>query len=144
VPVTRASLQLSIATGITQVVFTQESKLVKTTLVGQKAKRGLMVSFAQGLVTVTVKEQVAVLFLVSLAVKVTVVVPKPKHEFGDFVLVTVGMPQLSVAVGAVQVASEQESMLTIEILVGQRVKTGLMVSTTQSAVVWLTVTVNEQ
>jgi hypothetical protein len=134
VPVTSASLQLSIATGITQVVFLQESKLVKTTLVGQKAKRGLMVSVAQGLATVTVNEQVAVLFFASAAVKATVVVPNPKHELGALVLVMVGMPQLSVAVGAVQVASVQESMLTIEILVGQRVKTGLMVSTTQSAV----------
>jgi hypothetical protein len=133
VPVTLASLQLSEATGITQVALAQESKLVKTILVGQKGKRGFTVSFAQGFVTVTVNEQLAVLLLASLAVKVTVVVPKPKHELGAFVLLIVGVPQLSVAVGAVQVASVQESMLTSEILVGQRVKTGLMMSPAQRA-----------
>jgi hypothetical protein len=71
-------------------------------------------------------------------------VPKPKHELGAFVLLTVGVPQLSVAVGAVQLAIEHESMLTIAILVGQRVKTGLMVSMAHVALSRLTVTVNEQ
>jgi hypothetical protein len=123
------------ATGITQVAFVQVSKLVKTILVGQNGKRGLTVSVAHGFVIVTVNEHVAVLFLASCAVYVTVVVPKPKHELGAFVLLTVGVPQLSVAVGGVQEAIEHESMLTIEILVGQRVNTGLMLSEAQSTVV---------
>jgi hypothetical protein len=67
VPVTLASLQLSVATGITQVALAQVSELVKTILVGQNGKRGFMVSFAQGLVIVTVKAHVDVLFLLSFA-----------------------------------------------------------------------------
>jgi hypothetical protein len=71
-------------------------------------------------------------------------VPNPKHELGAFVLLMVGVLQLSVAVGGVQLTIVQESMLTKVILLGQRVKMGLMVSSTQVVLTWWTITVNVQ
>jgi hypothetical protein len=61
-------LQLSVATGITQVATAQESVVVKVIFVGQNGKRGLTVSFAQGFVIVTVNEHDAVLLFMSFAV----------------------------------------------------------------------------
>ena len=63
-------LQLSVAVGIVQVVRIQLSKVVKVINCGQVVKRGLIVSVAQGLFafTVTVKEQIEVLPLASVAV----------------------------------------------------------------------------
>jgi hypothetical protein len=68
VPVTVAELQLSVATGMTQVAFAQVSYVIKLISVGQKGKRGFTVSFAQGFVIVTVNEHVAELLLLSFAV----------------------------------------------------------------------------
>jgi hypothetical protein len=61
-------LQLSVASGLLQVTFAQESKLFKTKLVGQEVNFGLIESVAQGLTTVMVKEQLAVLPFASFAV----------------------------------------------------------------------------
>jgi hypothetical protein len=61
-------LQLSVATGITQVALAHESVVVNVISVGQNGKRGLTVSFAQGFVMVTLKEQDAVLLFMSFAV----------------------------------------------------------------------------
>ena len=61
-------LQLSVAVGAVHCARAQLSKLVKTIFEGQLEKRGLMLSVAQGLITVTVNEQIDVLFLASVAV----------------------------------------------------------------------------
>jgi hypothetical protein len=55
--------------------------------------------------TVTVKLQVEVLPALSLAMYVTVVVPTGKVSPGLWLLVRVGVPQSSVAVGGVQVTT---------------------------------------
>jgi hypothetical protein len=60
--------QLSVAVGAVQVSITAVSGVVLAILVGQFVKTGFVVSVAQGFVTVTVKEQVALLFLASVAV----------------------------------------------------------------------------
>jgi hypothetical protein len=111
---------LSVATGITQVATAQESKVVKVILDGQNGNLGLMVSLAQGFVMETKNEHVAVLLFWSVAVYVTVVEPCLKHVFGSFDAKTVGVPQLSVAVGAVQLTNVHESMLTKLMVAGQR------------------------
>jgi hypothetical protein len=56
----------------------------------------------------------------------------------------VGVPQLSVAVGAVQLTNVHESMLTKLMFVGQRDKVGLIKSVGQGFVFLLTVTVKAQ
>jgi hypothetical protein len=65
---TEGVLQLSVAVGAVHMTITVVSEIVFDTFAGQAVKMGLMVSVAHGFVTVTVKEQVALLFLSSVAV----------------------------------------------------------------------------
>jgi hypothetical protein len=60
--------QLSVAVGGVQVTIVTVSVIVLEIFAGQADKTGLVVSVAQGFMTVTVKEQVAVLLLASVAV----------------------------------------------------------------------------
>ena len=69
---------------------------------------------------VTVKEHVARLFLASAAVYVTVVVPIGKQKSPVCVPDTEGVPQLSVAVGAVKLTATQRPFVDAPVLlVGQ-------------------------
>jgi hypothetical protein len=86
------------------------------------------VSLKQGLITLMVKVQVDALFLASLAVYVTVVKPTLKHEPDECEAESVGVLQLSVAVGAVQETIEQESPVVFTKLAGQLAKAGLIES----------------
>ncbi len=83
-----------------------------------------------GCVTVIVNEHVLALPEASVAVYVTVVVPTGNCAPELKLEVTVALPQLSVAVGAVQVAATDVEQAGIErvISVGQFEKTGLMES----------------
>jgi hypothetical protein len=65
---TEGVLQLSVAVGGVQVTMTTVSEIVFDTFAGQGVKMGLMVSVVHGFVMVTVKEQVALFFLSSVAV----------------------------------------------------------------------------
>ena len=67
--------------------------------------------------------------------------PCLKHVLGSFEGATVGVPQLSVAVGAVQLTNVQLSMLTKVMLAGQRVKVGFVKSVAQRPANLVTVTV---
>jgi hypothetical protein len=100
-----------------------------------------MVSVKHGLLTVTLNVHVAILFFVSFAVYVTVVEPTLKHKPDWWDVVNVGVPQLSVTVGAIQRAMEQLSALFNEIFAGQFLITGLIVSLKHGL---LTVTENVQ
>ena len=122
--------QLSVAVGAFQFTTAlQEEVLVPTVMFeGQPEKTGLVLS-----VTVMVNEHVSVLPLPSLAVYVMVCTPTANNEPGSgSVLVTVGVPQLSVAVGAVQLttAPQEEGSVGNEILEGHPTKTGFILSTT--------------
>jgi hypothetical protein len=66
--VTEGVPQLSVAVGGVQVAIADVSVVVKDTFVGQADKTGFTVSVAHRFITVMVKEQVAVLFLASVAV----------------------------------------------------------------------------
>ena len=69
--VTEGVLQLSVAVGIVQMTVaaaSAESNVATEILLGQLVKTGFIVSIAHGLVTVMVKEHVALLFLASVAV----------------------------------------------------------------------------
>src|SRR5205085_6602679 len=87
--------------------------------------------------TVTVKEQLAVLPTVSVAVYVTVVTPTGNTLPGVCVDVTLGVPKLSVAVGGVQVAmAEQSPAAAVSVmLLGQLEKCGGCISRTFTATV---------
>jgi hypothetical protein len=60
--------QLSVAVGAVHVVVAVVPDVVKEIFAGQADKTGLVVSVAQGFMTVTVKEQVDLLFFASVAV----------------------------------------------------------------------------
>ena len=101
--------------------------------------------------TVTVNTQVAALPFASVALYVIVVVPTGKHEpipkpgMGAEVTDTEGVPQLSVAVGAVHEALAQVPVVVKFMLVGQFVNVGAVASVAQgSTAVFVTVTVNVQ
>jgi hypothetical protein len=143
--------QLSDAVGAVQLAIAQLLVVVKLIFVGQLVKVGGVASVSHGsvLVTVTVKEQVAELPFASVALYETVVVPTGKHEpipkpdVGEVVKDTVGVPQLSDAVGAVQLAIAQLLVVVKLIFVGQLVKVGGVASVSHGSVL-VTVTVKEQ
>jgi hypothetical protein len=60
--------QLSVTVGVAHCAIAHESVVFKTIFTGQLAIRGFVVSVAQGLVTVTVNEQMPVLLFASFAV----------------------------------------------------------------------------
>lgn len=60
--------QLSVTVGARHCAIAQESVVVKTIFAGQFAISGFVISVAQGLVTVTVNEQIPALLLASFAV----------------------------------------------------------------------------
>jgi hypothetical protein len=101
-------------------------------------------------VTFTVKEQVDIFPLASIAIYVTVVAPignaPPfvKPVVGLVVKDTEGVLQLSVAVGAVQEAEAVVPVVVKLIFVGQADKTGGVTSVVQLFVISETVTVKEQ
>jgi hypothetical protein len=66
--VTVYALQLSVTVGVNHVTTTAVSDIVFEILSGQLTKTGAVVSGKHGLITVTVKEHVAVLFFASVAV----------------------------------------------------------------------------
>jgi hypothetical protein len=98
-------------------------------------------SLVHGLVTVTVKLHVLLLFLASTALYVTVVVPignaPPfvKPVVGLVAKDTEGVLQLSVAVGAVQVATAVVPVVVKLRLAGQAVKTGGVASVAHRLVI---------
>jgi hypothetical protein len=109
---------------------------------GQFSKTGARASFKQGFERVIVNVQVAVLFLASFAVYVTVVVPNGKAAPELYVLVTEGVPQLSVAVGSVhETVSDTVFVVVRTIFVGQFAKTGFSASVAQG---FVTMTLKEQ
>jgi hypothetical protein len=65
---TEGVLQLSVAVGAVHVATETVSVIVLEIFAGQLVKTGFIVSVEHGFVTVTVKEQVALLFLSSVAV----------------------------------------------------------------------------
>jgi hypothetical protein len=140
--ITKGVPQLSVAVGGVHVTMTDVSDIVLEIFAGQFAKTGLVLSLSQRFMTVTVNEHVAVLFSESFAVYVTVVMPTLNFVPEVSVLVTEGVLQLSVAVGAVHVAMTPDvSEIVLEILAGQADKTGFIVSIAHGL---MTVTVNEQ
>jgi hypothetical protein len=66
--VTEGVPQLSVAVGAVHVTMADVSDIVLEILAGQAVKTGFIVSLAHGFMIVTVKEQVALLFLASVAV----------------------------------------------------------------------------
>ena len=117
---------MSVAVGTAQLIVQQEPAAVGvfTMLAGQTITGGVT-SVAQGsmtiFVTTTLNTQIAVLPLASVAMYLTSVVPTGKHE--PFAppksCTTEGVPQLSVAVGAVQDALAQVPGVVKWMLVGQ-------------------------
>jgi hypothetical protein len=65
---TEGVLQLSVAVGAAQMTITDVSEIVFEIFTGQFTKTGFTVSAKHGLITVTVKEHVPVLFFASVAV----------------------------------------------------------------------------
>jgi hypothetical protein len=133
--------QLSVAVGAVQVAIAAVSDVVLAIFTGQAVKTGNVVSLTHGFVTVTVNEQVALLLLASVAVYTTVVTPILNASPEVYVLDTEGVPQLSVAVGAVQVAIAAVSDVVLAIFAGQVVKIGFTVSVAHG---FVTVIVKEQ
>ena len=125
-------VQLSVPVGAVQLANAVVPFVVKLIFEGQAVKTGGIISVAHGSinVTVTVKLHVAVLFLASVAVYLTVVVPignaPPfvKPAVGLVVKETIGILALSVAVGAVHEATAVVPVVVKLILVWQAVKTG--------------------
>jgi hypothetical protein len=66
--ITEGVLQLSVAVGAVHVTITDVSEIVFEIFAGQFAKTGFTTSAAHGLMTVTVNEQVDLLFFASVAV----------------------------------------------------------------------------
>ncbi len=128
--------QVSVATGvvnatvepIVQVAVGESALAVVVTFVGHVIV-GTRVS-----VTVTVNEQVAVLFDASRAVQVTVVTPTLKLDPEAGTHVTVAPGQLSVTVGAGNVTTAAQVTVALAVWLAGQVTTGAWVS--------LTVTVN--
>ena len=130
-------VQLSVAVGGNQFATASISVVVKLILVGQFEKTGFTISFAQLLVLITVilKEQIATLFLESVAMYETIVSPKGKAEPRRCVPVTKGVKeQLSVTVGKSQVATAVVPVVVRVILAGQLLKTGFTVSVSQGLI----------
>jgi hypothetical protein len=129
-----AGPQLSVATGTFQfTATTQELGLLAVVVIsaGQSTIVGGVLSC-----TITSKLQVAVFPEGSVAVYVTVVLPRSNELLGEWLLVIVRV-QLSVAVGSVQVTvALQFAPAVVVMLTGQPLKTGGVTS--------LTVTINEQ
>lgn len=99
---------------------------VSKTLAGQPVITGLTLSF-----TVTVKEHVEIFPFASVAVYVTVDIPRGKVLPGVLLLVKVESVQLSEAVGAVQdTVAWHEALAVVVILEGQPVMTGFVLSFT--------------
>ena len=139
--VTVAVLQLSVAVATAQLTFQQVPAAVGvfTTFAGQVMTGGVA-SVAQGStttwVTTTLKAQIIVLPLASVAIYFTRVVPIGKHEpfAPPTSCATEGVPQLSVAAGVVQEALAQLVVVVKLMLVGQEVKVGGMASVKQGSV----------
>ena len=138
---TEGVVQLSVAVGAVHEALAQVPVVVKLMFDGQLANVGGVASVAQGstttFVTVTVKTQVAILPLASVALYVIVVVPTGKHEpipkpeVGAEVTDTEGVPQLSVAVGAVHVAFAQLPVVVKLMFDGQLANVGGVASVSQ-------------
>jgi hypothetical protein len=127
-----ALVQLSVAVGAVHVAVAVVPVVVKEIFTGQALNTGAVVSDRHGLVTVTVKRHVTLLFLASVAVYITFVVPTGKAAPELWVLDRVGVVvQLSVTVGATQVATAVVVAVVKEILAGQLLKTGGSVSVKQ-------------
>jgi hypothetical protein len=121
--------QLSVAVGAVQdtVVPHVVTPLVTVILAGMPAMMGFWLS-----TTVTVKDPVVVLLLLSRAVYVTVVTPLGKELPGAALEVKLMIPQASAAVGTVQetgAAHVPVTALTV-MLAGILVNVGTMASTT--------------
>ena len=135
-------VQLSVAVGAVQDAIAVVPVVVKLIFEGQAVKTGGIISVAHGSinVTVTVKLHVAVLFLASVAVYLTVVVPignaPPfvKPTVGLVAKVMEGVVQLSVAVGAVQDAIAVVPVVVKLIFEGQAVKTGGIISVAHGSI----------
>ena len=136
VNVTEGGVQLSVAVGAVQLAVAVVPVVVKLILAEQAVKTGGIISVAQGSinVTMTLKLHVAVLFLASVAVYLTVVVPignaPPfvKPAVGLVVKETMGILALSVAVGAVHDAIAVVPVVVKLILAGHAVRTGGVLS----------------
>jgi hypothetical protein len=125
-------VQLSVAVGAVQVAVAVVPVVVKDIFAGQALNTGAVVSDKHGLVTVTVKRHVALLFLASVAVYITLVAPTGKAAPELCVLMSAGVVvQLSVTVGAAQVAVAVVPVVVKLILVGQLVNRGTIVSVRQ-------------
>jgi hypothetical protein len=139
-PVTFGVEQLSVAVGAVQTaptVVTVVLGIARLMLLGQAVNTGATRSFAQSLKgwTVMLNVQVAVLLAASLAVYVTEVVPTEKLAPELTLFAIVGVEQLSVAVGAVQVAVVVVAVAfgrVRVILVGQFAKMGATRSVAQA------------
>ena len=131
--------QLSVAVGAVHVAVAEVVAVVKFILPGQAVKTGGILSVVQVLdwVTIMLKAQVVVLFLASVAVYVTVVMPIGnalpfvKPVVGCVVKDTEGVEQSSVAVGAVHVAIAVVVPVVKFIVLGQAVKIGGVTSVVQ-------------
>ena len=128
--------QLSVAVGTVHVATAVVPVVVLLIFVGQAVKIGLIISVehVSKKVIETVKLHVAVLFLASIAVYVTVVVPignappLVKPVVGLVAKLTMGVEQLSVAVGAIHDAVAVVPVVVLMIFVGHAVKIGLIIS----------------
>ena len=138
--VTKATIgipQLSVAVGAVHEATAFVPVVVKLIFSGQAVRRGFTMSVAQPSLTMTLKLHVAVLFLASVAVYVTVVVPignappLVRLTVGLVAKITEGVPQLSVAVGAVHEATAFVPVVVKLIFAGQAVKTGFRMSVAQ-------------
>jgi glutamate 5-kinase len=125
--------QLSVAVGAVQLTTAWQALFAGTEMLdGHPAMTGLVLSL-----TMTLKEQVELLPLTSVAVYVTRVVPFGNVVPEVCVLVKVAIAQLSEAVGSDQVTTAwQAPFVVVIMLAGQFVMTGSMLS--------FTVTVKEQ
>ena len=146
--VTEGGVQLSVAVGAVQLTNAVVPVVAKGVLAGHTVKTGGVISVKQGsiYVTLTLKLHVAVLFLASVAVYLTVVVPignaPPfvKPTVGLVANVTEGVVQLSVAVGAVQDAIAVVPVVAKLIFEGHAVKTGGIISVAHGSI-YITITV---
>ena len=141
-------VQLSVAVGAVQDAIAVVVAVVKLIFVGQAVNTGGTLSVAQLLdwVTVTVKLHVAVLFLASVVVYLTIVVPignappLVKPVVGLVVKITEGVVQLSVAVGAIHEAIAVVPADVKFTFIGQAESTGGVASVAHGLVELVTVT----
>lgn len=137
---TEAVPQASVAVGAAHEATAVVPVVVKFLFVGHAVKTGGVKSFVQGFVTVTLKLHITILLLASIAMYVTIVVPVGnvppfvKPTVGIVVNVTEGVPQASVAVGAVHEATAVVPVVVKFILAGQAVITGGVISFVQGFV----------